>query len=127
MSEQIHFCFNFFVVILFIGILDPVSELQYSLTDNNTVNISWHAPFSLNVPDFDIDITYCVLILNSTTSHLIYSKCGIIETHHSCKSFPTLLACGNYFIHVIAENPAGNSSATQRLAWNGGMSFLFIF
>ena len=102
----------------FSGTLNPVSNLAYVITPSDTVNISWTAPFSLNV--FDDDMTFCVDIFNATSSTLMYSKCGINTSHHFCELFPKLITCAQYSINVTAVNCAGNGTAQDILAWNGG-------
>ena len=84
------------------------------------VNISWTDPFSLNVSDDDTVMTFCVDIFNTTSSTLMYSKCGINSTHHFCELFPKLITCAQYSINVTAVNCAGNGIAQETVAWNGG-------
>ena len=104
----------------FSGTLNPVSNLAYVITPSDMVNISWTAPFSLVVPDDDTVMTFCMDIFNTTSSNLMYSKCGINTTHHFCESFPKLITCAQYSINVTAVNCAGNGTAQDTVAWNGG-------
>ena len=77
------------------------------------VNISWIAPYSIDVPSTNPDITYCVDIYNSSAAEptRISSKCHINQTSHQGAYYPMLIACAEYQVKVIAVNKVGNSTA----------------
>ena len=85
------------------------------------VEIFWCAPFSLDVPDSDPDISYCVDIINRSSLSAIWSRCQVNETQYSYIFISSLGPCTKYFIQVVANNPAGNSSVTRIFAGNKGM------
>ena len=96
-------------------------DIKYNMLVDEIVNISWDAPFSLDIAYTDPDITYCIEIINKTSLYSVYSRCMINTTYHVCDSFSPLLACGEYVIHIQAVNPVGKSNIEKLTAWNKGM------
>ena len=48
---------------------------------SSTLSLTWTPPFTLDIPGVDPDITgYCVDVIDSTSSSLLYSQCGINRT-----------------------------------------------
>jgi len=102
-------------MIIFVGILNPVSNLTTIVQIcDNIVNISWIAPYSIDVPSTDPDITYCVNVVNTFLSSPAqsYSRCGINKTSHQFILPQRLFACAEYQVGVTAVNKVGNSSTT---------------
>jgi len=100
--------------IIFVGILDPVSNLTTIAPKcDSIVNITWTAPYSIDVPSTDPDITYCVNAIDTFASSpvLMYSRCGIDQISHHILS-QKLFACAEYQVGVTAVNKVGNSSPT---------------
>ena len=65
-----------------IGRLPAVSLINS--TENFTIFLTWEPPFTLDITNVDPDITgYCVDVINSTSSEMLYSECGITETEFS--------------------------------------------
>ena len=95
---------------MFPGILQPVDNLQYSIIEND-YNISWSAPFSLDVPYTNPDIIYCLYIHDKFSSVPVLLNCDIIDTHFILPSNYT--KCSDHIVHVIATNPAGNSTPSM--------------
>ena len=91
------------------GLLDAVGALSVDLVDTN-ISLTWTAPFTLDISKVDPDITYCVDVVNSTSSSTVLSECGIIETSFS---FPIGRVCDNlnYTFTVTPVNRAGNGTA----------------
>jgi len=99
-----------------------VTNINADISDGTTVNVSWTAPFSIDVPSTDPDITYCVDIFNTSTAVTtrIYSKCGKNQTHQECEYFPVLIACAEYKLNVTVVNQVGNSVAgTEQVGIKG--------
>ena len=97
----------------FVGVLDPVSNLTTATTCDNNVDITWTAPYSIDVPSTEPDITYCVDIFNtsSTSQTIFYSRCDINQTYHHVSS--RLSAYAEYQMAVSAVNRIGSSSTTS--------------
>ena len=76
-----------------IGFLSAIGSLMMTVQDS-TISLTWTAPFTLDIPG-DPDITYCVSMVNSTSSSTLHSPCGITETGFSF-SIPPDSACHNY-------------------------------
>lgn len=65
---------NYYSSLCLLGELDRVGDLNYTLLHpvaGHSVNITWTAPFTLDVTDTEIDIVYCVTI--ATTSKLTFN------------------------------------------------------
>ena len=64
------------------GALSVVGSLQFNIDPcSSTLSLTWTPPFTLDIPGVDPDITgYCVDIIDSTSSSLLYSQCGINRT-----------------------------------------------
>ena len=79
------------------------------------INISWSAPFSLDVTDVDHDIWYSVLIYNMTDEPTVISctDCiNIIETYYTFT--PDYLSpCHKYMFTIIPFNGAGQGSTSN--------------
>ena len=80
---------------------------------DSTISLTWTAPFTLDIPG-DPDITYCVGVVNSTSSSILHSQCGITETGFSF-SIPPDSACHNYtFTFTITPvNVVGNGTSSM--------------
>ena len=100
--------------------MDSVSNIKYSLNNKSTVEISWSPPYSLDVPDTDIDITYCVDIVNMSSLAILHSQCQINATNFSWTYISRLVACKQYGIHITAVNDVGNSTVARAIAVNEG-------
>ena len=89
------------------GFLSAVGSLMMTV-QNSTISLTWTAPFTLDIPG-DPDITYCVGVVNSTSSSTLHSQCGITETGFSF-SIPPDSACHNYTFTftVTPVNGVGN-------------------
>ena len=95
------------------GTLSSVGGLRREIEGerrSKSINISWTAPFSLDVTDVDPDIWYSVLIYNvtdETTVSVPYPNCtNISETF--CVFTPDHLSlCHKYNVTVIPQNGVG--------------------
>ena len=74
---------------------------------NSTISLTWTAPFTLDITGVDPDITYCVGVVNSTSSSILHSECGITETEYEYP-IPPDSACHMYMFTVTPVNVAGN-------------------
>ena len=91
------------------------------MTNNSTlyINISWTAPFSLDVTDVDPDIWYSVLIYNVTDETAVsvpYPNCAnISETF--CIFRPDYLSpCHKHIFTVIPYNGAGQGESSRNVS-----------
>ena len=62
-----------------LGLLSIVDALNITVS-NTTLSLTWEPPFTLNINGVDPDITYCVDVVDSTSSTTLRSECGITET-----------------------------------------------
>jgi len=84
-----------------------VGDLQFTTTECG-YNVSWRAPFSLDVSP---DISYCIYLNDRSSSIPVLRKCNITVTHYVLLSNHT--KCSDHIVHIIAVNPAGSSAARQ--------------
>ena len=92
-------------IIHLLGTLSAVSSLSIS-SQNSLVNLTWTAPFTLDIDNIDPDITYCVDVINYTSSMMLHSECDILTTEYSYPIPPTIW-CGRLGISVTPMNGAG--------------------
>ena len=94
------------------GPLGSVVDLETN-SNASSINVSWTAPFSLDVTDVDPDTWYSILIYNVTDDNLTAIPCAdcnnFAETHYIFTpdhSSP----CHKYNFTVIPQNGVGNGS-----------------
>ena len=93
-----------------IGLLSAVGNLMMTVQDS-TISLTWTAPFTLDITIVDADITYCVSVVNSTSSLALHLECGITETEYEYP-IPPDSACHDHMVTVTPVNPAGNGSSS---------------
>ena len=100
-----------FILQLTTGLLSAVGSLMMTVQDS-TISLTWTAPFTLDISFVDPDITYCVGVVNSTSSSTLHSQCGITETVFSF-SIPPDTACHNYMFTftITPVNVVGNGTS----------------
>ena len=76
---------------------------------DSAISLNWTAPFSLDITDVDTDITYCVGVVNSTSSSTLHSQCGITETEYEYP-IPPDSACRDHMVAVTPVNVVGNGT-----------------
>ncbi len=87
------------------------------------MQIQWDAPYSIDIPTTDPDITYCLYIYNSSDEfNILYQRCNIKNSSHECESYPELLACAKYQIVIVAYNQVGDSNKTSKIVSYSGKS-----
>ena len=90
---------------------------------DETVNIQWNAPFSIDILTTDPDITYCLYVYNSSDESIqLYSRCNITNTSYEYELYPELLACAKYEIVIVAYNQVGHSNKTSKIVSYSGKS-----
>ena len=99
------YCNTVSVIYYTIGPLDAPANVRSSRNYNsNTTTIIWSPPFSLDLTNIDIDITYCLEIYNITCGEggLAISDCNVTEhTYHSSFLPPR-------YIYNITVTPRSN-------------------
>ena len=78
---------------------------------DSTISLNWIAPFTLDIAGVDPDITYCVGVVNSTSSSTLHSQCGITETEYEYP-IPPDSACHDHMVTVTPVNVVGNGTAS---------------
>ena len=96
---------------MFLGVPSAVDSLTLSL-QNRAVFLNWTAPFTLDIPDTD-PITYCVDIVNSTSSATLHSECGINVTEYTY--LPPDSGCRDHVITVTPVNVVGRGQQSTIL------------
>ena len=91
------------------GLLAAVGSPSVDLVGPD-ISLTWTAPFTLDISNVDHDITYCVDVVNSTSSSIVLSECGINVTGFNF-SIPIGRVCDNYTFTVTPVNGAGNGTA----------------
>ena len=98
------------IAYLYAGLPLPVTNLR-ATSDASSINISWRAPWSLDVTGVDHDIWYSVLIQNVTDedrpTDILCADCtNITETHYTFTP-DHLSPCHVYNFTIIPANGAG--------------------
>ena len=91
------------------GLLSAVGSPSVDLVGTD-ISLTWTAPFTLDISNVDPDITYCVDVVNSASSSIVLSECGITVTRFNF-SIPIGRVCDNYTFTVTPVNGAGNGTA----------------
>ena len=95
-----------------LGLLSAVGSLSVTVQDS-TISLTWTAPFTLDIAGVDADITYCVGVVNSTSSSTLHSECGITETEYEyTHSIPLDAVCHDYRVTVTPVNVVGNGTSS---------------
>ncbi len=71
--------------------------------------LNWTAPFSLDVVDVEPDITYCVEVVNFTSSEILDIDCGLAMPGFSYP-IPEGSECFIPILTVSPVNPVGNGT-----------------
>ncbi len=100
---------------LCIGLLPAVDSLTaISIPLDSIISLTWTPPFSLDLPGVDPDITgYCVNVVNSTSSLVIDSQCGITNTQYNYTVSPNGIVCDTYTFAVTPVNIVGNGTSAN--------------
>ena len=90
----------------------PLAAVGFPSVDlvGTDMSLTWITPFTLDISNVDPDITYCVDVVNSTSSSIVLSECGITVTGFNF-SIPIGRVCDNYTFTVTPVNRAGNGTA----------------
>ena len=97
------------IIYILAGLLAAVGSPSVDLVGTD-ISLTWTAPFTLDIPNVDPDITYCVDVVNSTSSSTVLSECGITVTGFNF-SIPIGRVCDNYTLIVTPVNVVGNGTA----------------
>ncbi len=98
------------ISLVYAGTLSAVSSLQIS-TINSTISLNWVPPFTL---DLFSTITYCVGVVNSTSSARLEISCGSDEIRFEYPlRQPSGRSCDDYIFTVTPVNEAGNGTPTS--------------
>ncbi len=104
-------------VIMFhiVGLLPAVGSLTATpIPLDSIISLTWTPPFSLDIPGVDPDITgYCVGVVNSTSSLVIHSQCGITYTQYNNTMSPRSTSCDIYTFTITPVNIVGNGTSAS--------------
>ncbi len=78
--------------------------------EQDQFSLNWTAPFTLDITDADPDITYCVGVVNSTSSA---TQCGINVTEFTYPIPPRRIFCDEFEFIVIPVNVVGNGTSSS--------------
>ncbi len=102
-----------YVAHYYIGVLPAVSLLVATHRDS-IISLTWFPPFSQNVFYVHPDITgYCVGVVNSTSSLMIHSQCGITGRRYNYTVSSTSTPCDTYTFTVTPVNIVGNGTSAS--------------
>ncbi len=97
----------------YIGVLPAVSLLTATPRDS-IISLTWYSPFSWDIFYVHPDITgYCVGVVNSTSSLVIHSQCGITDTQYNYPVSPRSTPCDTYTFTVTPVNIVGNGTSAS--------------
>ncbi len=118
--------------LLYVGFLPAVDSLTATpILLDFIISLTWTPPFSLDISNADPDIAgYCVGVVNSTTSLVIDSHCGITDTQYNYTVSPNDTECDTYTFTVTPVNIVGNgtsASVTQGILPSGELLHTFSF
>ncbi len=95
-----------------LGLLPAVGSLIATpIPLDSIISLTWTTPFSLDITNVVPDITYCVGVVNSTSSLVIHSQCGITDTQYNYTVSPNDIVCDNYTFPVTPVNIVGNGTS----------------
>ena len=90
---------------MYTGFLPAANRLNLTSHEDLAFSLTWSPPFSLQITNADLLITYCVDVMAS--ERRLVSQCGIRETEFFFQLVcyqPTLT------VNVLAVNPVGNGT-----------------
>ena len=79
---------------------------------NSTLSLTWEPPFTLDITGVDPDITYCVDVINSTSSVTVHLECDITMTEFSYP-LPQDAVCHSYVFTVSPNNVVGRGVSSS--------------
>ena len=102
-----------YVYVHIVGFLPDVGSLTVTPMDS-IISLTWTPPFSLDLHNVDPDISgYCVGVVNSTSSLVIHSQCGITDTQYNYTVSPRSTPCDTYTFTVTPVNTVGNGTSAS--------------
>ncbi len=119
-----YFIFSYEQLLLFhnyyIDFLITVGSLTAAFIPlDSIISLTWTPHFSINV---NPDITYCVDVVNSTSSLVLHSQCNITDTQYNYTVSPrSTCTCDTYTFTVTPVTVVGNgTSASERCNQSSG-------
>ena len=111
--------YNYFANVYFynniLGLLDEVREVDTSI-NCSSITLTWQPPFSLDIPNTDPDMTFCVEVYNvsegeRTPMHHL-GRCSIVTPHYTIPTNNSGLMLHYQFI-VTAVNVVGRGTPSD--------------
>ncbi len=102
-------------ILSYVGLLGAIESLKSNpIILDSIISLTWTPPFSLDIPNVDPDITYCVGVVNSTSSLVINSQCGITDTQYNYTVSLDDIMCDAYYIFTVTPvNIVGNGTSAS--------------
>ena len=91
---------------MIIGTLAAVGDLSIS-SQNSSITLNWTAPFTLDISEEPVDITYTVGVVSPASSLTVHMEIGVNMTEFSYP-LPPDIGCDNLMFTVIPVNGAGD-------------------
>ena len=85
------------------GLLAAVGNLVATANDT-FIYLTWTPPFTLDMTFIHPDITYCVKVVNATSSTTLHSQCGITEPEFTYPYTLSTITCDEIKFTVTPVN-----------------------
>ncbi len=79
------------------------------MVEDSVIILNWTAPFTLDIYDYNPDITYCVQVANVNSSEVLDTDCNLTQPGFSYP-IPDGSECFIFFFAVNPVNDVGNGT-----------------
>ena len=82
------------------------------MASSTSISLTWESPFTLDISGVDPDITYCVDVINFTSSFTLHLQCDITITEFSYP-IPQDALCHSFILTVSPINVVGRGISSS--------------